>query len=95
MFAPSVDAVVTNVVTDPYSLALTLNSTWSVLAELEPPREWPKPPPARSVAIYELHVRDFSISDATVPPEHRGTYLAFTHSGATGCATCARSPRPA
>jgi pullulanase/glycogen debranching enzyme len=79
VYAPSAGAVVTNVVTDPYSVALTLNSTRSVLAELEPPGEWPKPPAAHHVAIYELHVRDFSISDATVPPEHRGTYLAFTH----------------
>jgi pullulanase/glycogen debranching enzyme len=79
VYAPSAGAVVTNVVTDPYSVALTLNSTRSVLAELEPPGEWPKPPTAHHVAIYELHVRDFSISDATVPPEHRGTYLAFTH----------------
>ncbi len=28
--------------------------------------------------IYELHVRDFSISDETVPAAHRGTFLAFT-----------------
>jgi pullulanase len=28
--------------------------------------------------LYELHVRDFSISDATVPEAHRGGYLAFT-----------------
>lgn len=84
VFAPSVDAVVRNVVTDPYSVTLTLNSERSVLACLEPPDEWPKPPPIRfcDAAIYELHIRDFSISDATVPPEHRGTYLAFTHDSA-------------
>ena len=34
--------------------------------------------------IYELHVRDFSISDATVPPQQRGTYLAFTDRGSAG-----------
>jgi pullulanase/glycogen debranching enzyme len=80
VFAPSVDAVVTNVVTDPYSVALTLDSTRSVLAQLPPPGEWPKPPALeRPAAIYELHVRDFSISDASVPPAHRGTYFAFTH----------------
>ena len=28
--------------------------------------------------IYELHVRDFSINDATVRPDFRGKYLAFT-----------------
>ena len=84
VFAPSLDAVVTNVVTDPYSVALTLNSTRSVLAELAPPDEWPKPPPRDTHAIYELHVRDFSIGDETVPPEHRGTYLGFTHLGSDG-----------
>jgi hypothetical protein len=30
------------------------------------------------LSIYELHVRDFSVGDATVPAGHRGTYLAFT-----------------
>jgi pullulanase/glycogen debranching enzyme len=86
VFAPAVDAVVTNVVTDPYSLALTVNSRRSVLAELEPPEAWPKPPPIgpRDAAIYELHIRDFSIGDTTVPEAHRGTYLAFTHSGSAG-----------
>ena len=84
VFAPAVDAVVRNVVTDPYSVTLTLNSERSVLAQLPPPADWPKPPPIRfcDAAIYELHVRDFSIGDATVPPEHRGTYLAFTHDSA-------------
>jgi len=28
--------------------------------------------------IYELHIRDFSISDQTVPEAMRGTYKAFT-----------------
>jgi pullulanase-type alpha-1,6-glucosidase len=86
VFAPAVDAVVTNVVTDPYSLALTVNSRRSVLAELAPPEDWPKPPPLRfcDAAIYELHIRDFSIGDASVPPEHRGTFLAFTHAGSAG-----------
>jgi pullulanase/glycogen debranching enzyme len=84
VFAPAVDAVVTNVVTDPYSVALTLNSRRSVLARLEPPEAWPKPLPVDRTAIYELHVRDFSIGDATVPPEHRGTYLAFTHLASDG-----------
>ena len=33
-------------------------------------------------AIYELHVRDFSIGDETVPAEERGTYRAFTRDSA-------------
>ena len=34
--------------------------------------------------IQELHVRDFSIADATVPAADRGTYLAFTDTGSDG-----------
>ena len=30
------------------------------------------------MVLYELHVRDFSIGDASVPPAHRGRYTAFT-----------------
>ena len=33
---------------------------------------------ATDAVIYELHVRDFSIGDATVRPDYRGKYLAFT-----------------
>ena len=36
------------------------------------------------MAIYELHVRDFSANDPTVPAEHRGKYLAFTDSHSNG-----------
>ena len=39
-----------------------------------------KPPLAapEDITIYELHVRDFSIQDLTVPEAYRGTYMAFT-----------------
>ncbi len=33
---------------------------------------------ATDAVIYELHVRDFSVGDATVRPAYRGKYLAFT-----------------
>jgi pullulanase len=33
------------------------------------------------VSIYELHVRDFSASDDTVPEHLRGKYAAFNHKG--------------
>lgn len=88
LFAPSFGRVVTNRVTDPYSIALTVNSTHSVLADLDDqqwrPPVWeatPSPPLRHPVdqTIYELHVRDFSRSDKSVPPELRGTYLAFAH----------------
>lgn len=77
-------------VTDPYSVALTLNSTKSVAVNLKDiafrPSVWartPQPRIAQNVdsSIYELHVRDFSISDTSVPAELRGSYLAFNTNG--------------
>ncbi|GIG27380.1 pullulanase-type alpha-1,6-glucosidase [Cellulomonas denverensis] len=85
--------VVTNSVTDPYSVALTLNSTHSVLIDLDDPAFQPTiwtdnaaPVVENAVdhTIYELHVRDFSISDSTVPEAERGTYLAFTRQDSDG-----------
>ncbi len=67
-------------------MALTTNSTRSVLVDLADrafrPKKWEKtasPKIAKAVdrSIYELHVRDFSISDETVPAALRGTYGAF------------------
>jgi pullulanase-type alpha-1,6-glucosidase len=93
VYAPSAGEVVTNVVTDPYSLALTTNSTRSVLADLDDddlkPHGWdglakPRLAQPEDSTIYELHVRDFSIADETVPARHRGTYLAFTDSHSDG-----------
>ncbi|MDN5570020.1 MAG: pullulanase-type alpha-1,6-glucosidase, partial [Propionibacteriaceae bacterium] len=90
VFAPSFGRVVENRVTDPYSVALTVNSTRSVIADLDDqalrPKEWertPSPPLGHAVdqVIYELHVRDFSRSDDAVAPELRGRYLAFTADG--------------
>ena len=93
VYVPALDEVVVNAVTDPYSVALTTNSARSVLADLEDPalapdgwRRLRKPRLAQpeDSTIYELHVRDFSISDETVPPAHRGTYLAFTDRDSDG-----------
>ena len=75
VYAPTTDQVEVNRVTDPYSVALTLNSTHSVLVDLADkafrPREWEKAkqPVVRPVdqTIYELHVRDFSINDTDGP----------------------------
>jgi pullulanase-type alpha-1,6-glucosidase len=93
VYVPALDDVVTNVVTDPYSLALTTNSARSVLVDLDDPALAPKgwdrlrkpalPRPEDST-IYELHVRDFSIGDTSVPAAHRGTYLAFTDRDSAG-----------
>jgi pullulanase-type alpha-1,6-glucosidase len=93
VYVPREDAVVTNVVTDPYSVALTTNSRRSVLANLRDPALAPagwatlrKPRVAKQEdsTIYELHVRDFSITDETVPEADRGTFEAFTHLDSDG-----------
>ncbi|MGC5224592.1 pullulanase-type alpha-1,6-glucosidase [Micromonospora sp. DT81.3] len=91
VYAPSTGRVERNLVTDPYSVALTPNSTRSVLVDLHDPRLAPEawvstPAPvirnASARSIYELHVRDFSIADETIPARMRGSYLAFTADGA-------------
>ena len=33
------------------------------------------------MSVYELHIRDFSISDPRVPEQHRGKYAAFAQDG--------------
>ena len=90
VYAPSTRTVEHNQVTDPYSLSLTTNSVRSVVTDLKDaalqPNQWrtaAAPKLARTVdsTIYELHVRDFSIGDSTVPAAHRGTYLAFADEG--------------
>jgi pullulanase-type alpha-1,6-glucosidase len=95
VFAPSTGRVETNVVTDPYSVALTTDSTRSVVADLADrslaPAGWdrlrkPAATRAEDAHVYELQIRDFSIGDETVPAAHRGTYLAFTDAGSDGMA---------
>ncbi|RKH09701.1 pullulanase-type alpha-1,6-glucosidase [Corallococcus sp. CA053C] len=79
--------VVTNLVTDPYSVALSTNSTRSQIVDLADPTLAPQgwstlAKPAleapEDIVLYELHVRDFSINDTTVPENERGTFKAFT-----------------
>ncbi|MEU1971544.1 pullulanase-type alpha-1,6-glucosidase [Microbacterium sp. NPDC019599] len=91
VYAPTTTAIETNDVTDPYSVALTENSERSVAVDLDDkqlkPKQWEKtaaPVVERPVdhAIYELHIRDFSETDQTVPEDLRGTYLAFTQKSA-------------
>ncbi|MER5445526.1 pullulanase-type alpha-1,6-glucosidase [Streptomyces sp. NPDC002764] len=93
VWAPSVRKVVTNRVTDPYSVALTADSGRSVVADLADkslaPKGWsalskPKAVPLRDAQIQELHVRDFSVADKTVPAKDQGSYLAFTDKGSDG-----------
>ena len=87
VYVPATGRVETNVVTDPYAPALTVDSRRAVAVDLRldalAPRQWATTPSPRVTsdaarAIYELHVRDFSAADPTVPEGLRGTYAAFT-----------------
>ncbi len=84
VFAPSTGQVEHNLVTDPYSVALA--SEFDAHPDRQPVR---RGAPAgrlvdvrqaraavrpKGISLYELHVRDFSINDATVPAAERGTY---------------------
>lgn len=93
VYVPAEGEVVTNLVTDPYALSLSTNSTRSQIVDLDDaglkPAGWdatPKPALAapEDIVLYELHVRDFSVLDETVPAELRGTFRAFTVSESAG-----------
>jgi pullulanase-type alpha-1,6-glucosidase len=86
-------SIVTNKVTDPYSVSLARNSRRSQIVDLDDaalkPAGWDtlaKPPLAapEDITLYELHVRDFSAHDLTVPEALRGTFRAFTQESSNG-----------
>jgi pullulanase len=81
VYVQSTGRVERNVVTDPYSLSLSMNSRRSQIVNLNDadlkPAGWDrlrKPALAHPVdaVIYELHVRDFSISDDRCPRRGAG-----------------------
>ncbi|MGW7367501.1 pullulanase-type alpha-1,6-glucosidase [Streptomyces sp. NPDC054841] len=83
VWAPSVQKLVTNKVTDPYATALTTDSARSLVVDLADPELAPKgwaglkkpaAVPLRDAQIQELHIRDFSA---------RG-YLGFTDRESAG-----------
>ncbi|WP_245984482.1 pullulanase-type alpha-1,6-glucosidase [Streptomyces tateyamensis] len=93
VWAPSVQQVVVNTVTDPYSVALSPDSRRSLVADLTDrstkPAGWdqqqlPAAIPGVQQQIQELQVRDFSAADQSVPAAERGSYLAFTESQSAG-----------
>jgi pullulanase len=93
VYAPTTQKTQTNRVSDPYALFLTKDSQRGVLNDLsdaaQKPAGWNalKKPALNSVSelnFYELHLRDFSAIDSSVPAAQRGTYLAFTQPGSNG-----------
>ena len=93
VYVPAI-GVVRNRVTDPYSISLNADSLRSYIGDLNDdalkPADWDASGAPNTVqantdmVIYELHVRDFSINDASVSAAQRGKYLAFTESASNG-----------
>jgi pullulanase len=84
-YAPTLDADHTH--------AEDANQQHAMVADLDSaamkPATWDAQPlPAQldphDVVLYELHVRDFSANDTTVPAADRGKYLAFSDTAANG-----------
>ena len=93
VFARYTGQVETFLVTDPYSLNLSMDSKRTQIVNLDDadlkPRGWdrlrkPHLAAAEDVAIYELHVRDFSMHDESVPEAVRGTFKAFAAPSSRG-----------
>ncbi len=99
VYVPSEDAVINNLVSDPYAVSLSqdgaalgdVRSQFANLADSDlKPVGWdslskPALTNFEDIVVYEAHVRDFSINDSTVTnAAHRGTYKAFTYDGQSG-----------
>lgn len=74
-------------VTDPYAISLSTNGRHAQFVNLNDadtkPAGWdghsvPEVVSPESMAIYEAHIRDFSIDDDSTPAVYRGKYMAFT-----------------
>jgi pullulanase-type alpha-1,6-glucosidase len=93
VFVRSTGNVETNLVADPYSLGAAAGNGRSLIVDLDDdrtkPRDWDdqnRPPLAgpQDIVLYELHVRDFSASDLSVPAADRGKFRAFTYEQSDG-----------
>ncbi len=93
VYAPASGKVEMNLVTDPWSVSLSANGRRSQIVDLDDPALRPegwdtlrKPPleAFEDAVVYELHVRDFSIRDASLPEALRGGFKAFTRADSAG-----------
>ncbi len=78
-------------VADIHAVAATPDSTYSIVLDLDrtDPNGWgtiPNPPRAHATdeVIYEVHVRDFTAHDRSVPDNLRGMYLGLIHENPGG-----------
>jgi len=93
VYVPESGKVEHNLVTDPYSLGLATNGSRSLIVDLTDPAlqplGWqqhrkPRVDAPTDIVLYELHLRDFSINDQSVPKDLRGKYGAFTVADSAG-----------
>jgi pullulanase len=94
VYARSTGRVETNRVTDPYSVSLSINSQRSQIIDLAndaslEPGLWdnmikPRLRAFEDIVLYELHLRDFSANDPSVPDALKGTFKAFTLQNSNG-----------
>src|SRR3569623_1634965 len=81
VYVDSIGKTILNRVTDPYSVNLSINSKYSQIVDLNSdslkPNNWnsvikPELKCWEDITIYELHIRDFSSLDDSVPVDWRG-----------------------
>jgi pullulanase len=89
LYDRSIDNLVITESADPYSVAASADSEYSMFVNLNDadtqPEGWgsvdaPALAAPETMIIYESHVRDFSIFDESTSVANRGKYLAFTES---------------
>lgn len=95
VYHPASRVVEVSLANDPYSRGLSVNGEKSLIIDMADahlaPEGWtnlgnekPHLESFNDMAIYELHIRDFSISDKTVDPAVAGGYLAFAQKDSAG-----------
>jgi len=93
VYVPDQQQIVENIVSDPYSPDIALDGAKTRITDLADeatkPHGWdfsfsPWLESLNDFSVYELHVREFSVADASVPAQYQGTYLAFTNPASYG-----------
>lgn len=75
---------------DIHAVAASADSSFSIFADLSrlEPAGWqidrgPTLAQPTDEVLYELHVRDFTVADASCPADRRGSYLGLVHEGSS------------
>lgn len=93
VYRPDSGRLETHSVTDPWSVSLAADSTHSQIVDLQDPALFPAGwqdfnlptlEAPEDAVLYELHVRDFSIADPSVPAPLRGKFAAFSQPDSFG-----------